>query len=121
MYTTLSLLTGRITTVLFSAAMYTVLLPIVGAIITTVLPLLNVSAKSSNGKSTPIGSSKFWAIVAFTSGNVKNANPLMLGTTLSITADIEAGVCVALPCADNDIGTPLVVIVLPIPLPCTVQ
>ena len=84
MYTTLSVLTGLIVTVLFSAGMYTVLLPIVGAIIVTVLPLLKFSAKSSNGNSTPVGSSKFCAILAFTLPNVKNANPVMLGTTLSI-------------------------------------
>ena len=102
--------------------MYTVLLPIVVAgIIVTVLSLLKLNAKSSKGKSTPVGSSRFCAIVAFTSGNVKNAKPVILGTTLSITADTDVGVCVAFPCAVSDTGTPLVVIVLPIPLPCDVQ
>ena len=67
--------------------------------IVTVLPLLNVSAKSSNGKSTPIGSSKFCAIVAFISGNVKNAKPVILGTALANTAATDGCVVVALPCA----------------------
>ena len=83
----------------------------------TVLYLLKLNAKSSKGKITPVGSSKFCAVVALTSGNVKNAKPVILGTTLSITAVTDVGVCVALPCAVYPIDTPLVVIVLPIALP----